>query len=52
MALPKDGYKRELIEGELTMRPAGFDHEWIGMRLSARMTFFAEQHRLGVEGCP
>lgn len=48
MALPKDGYKRELIEGELIMSPAGFDHEWIGARLSAHMMFFAEQHRLGV----
>ena len=48
MALPKDGYKRELIEGELVMSPAGFDHEWIGGRLLTRMTVHAEQHRLGV----
>src|SRR5258708_17078932 len=48
MALPKDGYKRELIEGELIMSSAGFDHEWLGARLIARMTIHAEQHSLGV----
>ena len=48
MALPKDGYKRELLQGEIILSPAGFDHEWIGARLSARMTLFAKQHRLGV----
>lgn len=48
MALPKDGYKREVIEGELTMSPAGFDHERIGARLLTRMTIHAEQHALGV----
>lgn len=48
MALPKDGYKRELIEGELIMSPAGFDHERIGARLLTRMTVHAEQQGLGV----
>ena len=38
LALPKDGYKRELLQGEIILSPAGFDHEWIGARLSARMT--------------
>ncbi len=48
MALPKDGYKREVIEGELIMSPAGFDHEWLGARLITRMTMHVEQQALGV----
>lgn len=48
MSLPKDGFKRELIEGELIMSPAGFDHERIGARLLSRMMIHADAHALGV----
>jgi len=47
MALPKDGYKRELLHGEIVMSPAGFDH---GRKIARFMTVLANfvyQHKLG-----
>ena len=48
MALPKDGYKRELIEGEIIMSPAGYRHERIVAVLLSAMLPHATNHRLGV----
>jgi Uma2 family endonuclease len=48
MALPKDGYKRELIEGEIIMSPAGYRHERIVAALLSAMLPHATKHRLGV----
>src|SRR5580765_3019266 len=47
-ALPDEGYKYELINGELVMSPKNnFEHENIVMRLSTALNAFAVQHRLG-----
>ena len=48
MALPKDGCKRELIEGEIIMSPAGYRHERIVAILLSAMLTHATKHRLGV----
>ena len=48
MALPRDGCKRELIDGAIIMRPAGFDHERIGAKLLAALATHAEKEKLGV----
>ena len=48
VSLPRDGFKRELIEGELIKSPAGFDHERIGARLLSRLMIHADAHALGV----
>lgn len=47
MALPKDGHKRELREGEIVMSPTGYRHERIVARILAAMLQHAEDHRLG-----
>jgi Uma2 family endonuclease len=47
-ALPDDGYRHELMRGELvTMPPAGFDHSRIGAGIVADLVQFVRQHRLG-----
>jgi len=44
MSLPKEGYKYELIQGELVMGPAGIEHEEIGANLlTALRKFVSEQ---------
>jgi len=48
MSLPKDGFKRELIEGELIMSPAGYRHERIVAVLLSAMLTHATRERLGV----
>jgi Uma2 family endonuclease len=46
-ALPKDGYKYELLDGELIMSPAHARHGKICVRLSAILLNFADRHKLG-----
>jgi len=48
MALPKDGCKRELIDGEIIMSPAGYRHERIVAAVLSAMLPHATKHRLGV----
>lgn len=49
LAMPDDGIRRELVEGELVeMTPAGGDHGMIGMRLGWRLAQLAETENLGV----
>jgi Uma2 family endonuclease len=48
MALPDDGRKHELVEGELIMSPTGFQHGYISLRLAAAMMDFALKRRLGI----
>ncbi len=48
MSLPDDGKKYELINGEITMVPAGFEHEIIGARLLIALGKFVFEHNLGV----
>lgn len=47
MSIPKDGYKHELINGGLTMVPAGFEHEIIGAYLIFVLNKFVSEHKLG-----
>jgi Uma2 family endonuclease len=48
MALPKDGHKYELVNGELQMAPAGvFGHGDIIAWLSACLTIHSRKNRLG-----
>jgi len=47
LALPKDGNKYEVVDGELRMSPAGWLHERIIARLIAQLVVFVEQKRLG-----
>jgi Uma2 family endonuclease len=46
-ALPKDGYKYELLDGELIMSPAHARHGEISMRLGALILSFADRNDLG-----
>jgi Uma2 family endonuclease len=48
LAMPDDGYRYELIEGELIrMSPAGARHGRIAVRLSTRLALHVETHKLG-----
>ena len=47
MDLPKDGYKRELLNGEIVMSPAGSEHGRLIMRFAARFSTFVYEHGLG-----
>ena len=49
LAHPRDGVRRELVEGELIeMQAAGFLHGVTGNYLNAELTVFVRQHDLGV----
>jgi Uma2 family endonuclease len=48
MALPRDGRKYELLEGEILVSPTGFRHGYIGIRLAAVLMDFALKNGLGV----
>lgn len=49
LAMPKDGYRYELVRGELIkMSPAGFWHGCVGMKLAMRIGHYVETHKLGV----
>ena len=37
MALPRDGYKRELVDGEIRVSPAGTPHGHVILQLGARL---------------
>ena len=46
--LPNDHMRHELVRGELrTMAPAGGEHGFIGMQLSAQLANYVRQHKLG-----
>lgn len=47
MSLPENGYKHELINGELVMVPAGMEHENIVIKLSAALERFVSERKLG-----
>ena len=47
--LPDDGWRYELVEGELRKRPPpGYDHGVVTQRLSQRLGVYAEDNNLGV----
>ena len=47
MALPKNGHKHELINGEIIMSPTGFRHEDIAAAVLTAMRLHVRQHELG-----
>lgn len=47
MALPEDGFKRELVGGEIQVNPAGSPHGLVGLRLGSRLLAFVEAAGLG-----
>jgi Uma2 family endonuclease len=47
MALPEDGQKRELVDGEIRVSPAGAPHGRVIVALSARLYTHVEAHGLG-----
>ena len=46
-ALPHDGHKYELLDGELIMSPVHLNHSLICIRLSRRLGNFAERRKAG-----
>ena len=46
-ALPRDGFKREFVDGEIRVSPAGFPHGVIIMLLGSRLTAHVRDHGLG-----
>lgn len=48
MALPKDGYKRELLQGEIIMSPAGSEHGRISFLVAAAIDRQATRLGLGL----
>jgi Uma2 family endonuclease len=47
MALPKDGHKHELINGEIIESPTGYRHEDIAAAVLMAMRLHVRQHKLG-----
>ena len=47
MALPEDGYKRELVNGEIVMSPAGANHGAIIAMLLGALWTFVTKRRVG-----
>jgi Uma2 family endonuclease len=46
-ALPKNGYKYELLDGQLIMSPVHANHGMVCMRIGSRLFQFTEAHKLG-----
>jgi len=46
-ALPKDGFKRELLDGEIIMSPVHANHGTVCVRLSSLLFNFVQRHKLG-----
>ena len=47
MALPRDGFKRELVDGEIRVSPAGAPHGQTIVKLTVRLGSHVEAHALG-----
>jgi Uma2 family endonuclease len=47
LAMPKDGQKYELVDGEIRVSPAGDRHSYVAAQLVALLVAFVKQHRLG-----
>ena len=46
-AMPKDGNKYELVDGEIRVSPAGNRHSFVGARVVGRLIAFVDERRLG-----
>ena len=47
MALPRDGFKRELVDGEIRVSPAGFPHGVVIILLGSRLSTHVRERNLG-----
>lgn len=47
LALPRNGYKYEALEGALLMSPGAANHGWVSLRLASLLLAHVEQHALG-----
>ncbi len=47
LRMPNDGYKYELVDGEIRMSPGGARHGQVGVRLSALLHAFVSARKLG-----
>ena len=47
LAAPEDGFKRELVDGEIRVSPAGARHGQVCLKLGSRLTAFVETHDMG-----
>jgi Uma2 family endonuclease len=47
LSAPEDGYKRELVDGEIQVSPAGARHGHVCIELSTRLASFVKERRLG-----
>lgn len=47
LALPRDGRKYELVDGEVRVSPAGFRHGVVSVRLILRLGAFVVERKLG-----
>lgn len=47
LRMPDDGYKYELVDGEIRMSPGGARHGQVGVRLSAVLHAFVSERNLG-----
>ncbi len=45
--MPRDGRKYELVEGEVTMSPAGMKHEEIGIELAFLLKLYLRSNPIG-----
>ncbi len=46
-AMPEDGNKYELVDGEIRVSPAGDRHSAVALALGARLLGFVKEHHLG-----
>ena len=46
-AMPEDGNKYELVDGEIRVSPAGDRHSVVALALGARLLGFVKEHQLG-----
>ena len=46
-AMPEDGNKYELVDGEIRMSPGGARHSQVAVKLAARLLAFVQDRRIG-----
>ncbi len=47
LALPKNGYKHETLDGTLLMSPGAANHGWVSIRIASLLLAHTERHALG-----
>jgi Uma2 family endonuclease len=47
LAMPNDGQKYELVDGEIRVSPAGDRHSYVAVQLATVLSLFVKKHRLG-----